>query len=585
MAKLLKLRRGNTSQHGSFTGAEGEVTVDTDKDTLVVHDGSTQSGFPLLRAEGGAQNISTSGTLASGNQTVTGNITVSGTVDGVDIAALKTDFDAGVDNINEGNSKVEVVDTGTGYVTTVVDGTEQIRTIPNVTTIKNLRVGENWTMADSTGNGLYLNTSNSNDTITGTASNGLAIRSDSISLKQPGSPNNNYAVFNNNGCDLRVANAQKLVVNSSGTSITGNLDVSSGVDVTGDITVTGTVDGVDIAALNTTAASLSSVNGSLANGVTATTQAQSDNTTKVATTAYVRSAVAGVVDSAPTALDTLNELAAALGDDANFATTTANSIGTKLPLAGGQMTGNITFSGSQTVDGRDLSADGAKLDGIQAGATDDQSAAEILTAIKTVDGSGSGLDADTLDGLHGTGFVKTNDGAQDINGSLTCDDVVVAGAMLHEGDTNTLVHFTANDEISMKTNGTTRLRAHNSGVDVTGALVASGNVTAFSDARLKTDISTINDALGIVGKLRGVSYKWLKDSSNGIGVIAQEVEQVIPEVVLTNVNTDPDTGETTEIKSVDYGNIVGVLINAINELKAEVDELKVFIFGKEIGGK
>ena len=152
MAKLLKLRRGSTSQHGSFTGAEGEVTVDTDKDTIVVHDGSTQSGFPVLRAEGGAQNISTSGTLASGAQTVTGNITVSGTVDGVDVAQLKTDFDAGADNINEGNSKVEVVDAGTGYVTTEVDGTEQIRTIPNQTTIKNLRVGENWTMADTTGN-------------------------------------------------------------------------------------------------------------------------------------------------------------------------------------------------------------------------------------------------------------------------------------------------------------------------------------------------------------------------------------------------------------------------------------------------
>ena len=47
MAKLLKLRRGTTSQHSSFTGAEGEVTVDTDKETLVVHDGSTQAGFPL----------------------------------------------------------------------------------------------------------------------------------------------------------------------------------------------------------------------------------------------------------------------------------------------------------------------------------------------------------------------------------------------------------------------------------------------------------------------------------------------------------------------------------------------------------
>jgi hypothetical protein len=73
-----------------------------------------------------------------------------------------------------------------------------------------------------------------------------------------------------------------------------------------------------------------------------------------------------------------------------------------LGLAGGQMTGNITFSGSQTVDGRDLSADGTKLDGIESNATADQTAAQILTAIKTVDGASSGLDADLLDGQEGS---------------------------------------------------------------------------------------------------------------------------------------------------------------------------------------
>lgn len=49
MATALKLRRGTTTQHATFTGAEGEVTVDTTKDTLVVHDGSTAGGFPLLK--------------------------------------------------------------------------------------------------------------------------------------------------------------------------------------------------------------------------------------------------------------------------------------------------------------------------------------------------------------------------------------------------------------------------------------------------------------------------------------------------------------------------------------------------------
>ena len=50
MAKLLKLRRGTTSEHSSFTGAEGEVTVDTTKDSLVVHDGSTAGGHPIAKS-------------------------------------------------------------------------------------------------------------------------------------------------------------------------------------------------------------------------------------------------------------------------------------------------------------------------------------------------------------------------------------------------------------------------------------------------------------------------------------------------------------------------------------------------------
>ena len=64
------------------------------------------------------------------------------------------------------------------------------------------------------------------------------------------------------------------------------------------------------------------------------------------------------------------------------------------------ITGNLILSG--TVDGRDVATDGSKLDGIESGATADQTASEILTAIKTVDGAGSGLDADTLDGQQGS---------------------------------------------------------------------------------------------------------------------------------------------------------------------------------------
>ena len=77
---------------------------------------------------------------------------------------------------------------------------------------------------------------------------------------------------------------------------------------------------------------------------TAPTAGATTNTTQLATTAFVQTAVSSLVDSAPSTLDTLNELAAALGDDASFSTTVTNSIATKLPLAGGTMTGALTIS-------------------------------------------------------------------------------------------------------------------------------------------------------------------------------------------------------------------------------------------------
>ena len=140
-------------------------------------------------------------------------------------------------------------------------------------------------------------------------------------------------------------------------------------------------------------------------------------------------------------------------DSADYATaaqgTTADNA---LPKSGGAMTGAITTN--STFDGRDVSADGAKLDGIESGATADQTASEIrtlvdsatdsnvftdadhtkldgietgatadqtaseiLTAIKTVDGSGSGLDADTVDGIEANSFLQTTGGS--LSGNLT----------------------------------------------------------------------------------------------------------------------------------------------------------------------
>ena len=83
-------------------------------------------------------------------------------------------------------------------------------------------------------------------------------------------------------------------------------------------------------------------NLSLGGSPTTTTQSAGDDSTKIATTAYVETAVSNLVDSAPGTLNTLNELAAALGDDASFSTTVTNSIATKAPLASPTFTGTVT---------------------------------------------------------------------------------------------------------------------------------------------------------------------------------------------------------------------------------------------------
>jgi hypothetical protein len=101
---------------------------------------------------------------------------------------------------------------------------------------------------------------------------------------------------------------------------------------------------------------------------------------------------------------------------------------------------------------------------------------------------------------------------------------------------------------------------------VIGNILASEDVTAYSDESLKTDISTISGALNIVTQLRGVNYTKKSTQRVSIGVIAQEVQKILPSVV----HVDPETG----LLSVAYGNMVGVLIEAIKEQQDEIVELK-----------
>ena len=97
----------------------------------------------------------------------------------------------------------------------------------------------------------------------------------------------------------------------------------------------------------------------------------------------------------------------------------------------------------------------------------------------------------------------------------------------------------------------------------TGTLSAT-QFTSLSDANKKKNIRPIENAIDITKKLEGVRFDWKDTNSPSIGVIAQEVEKVLPELV---VNTDG-------VKSVSYGNIVGLLIEAIKEQQVRIEELE-----------
>ena len=98
----------------------------------------------------------------------------------------------------------------------------------------------------------------------------------------------------------------------------------------------------------------------------------------------------------------------------------------------------------------------------------------------------------------------------------------------------------------------------NNGNNLSGSFTATGNITAYSDERLKDNILTIDNALDKVSQMRGVTFT--KDDKLSSGIIAQELEKIAPELV-----------HDGEYKSIAYGNVVGYLIEAIKELKERLD--------------
>ena len=176
-------------------------------------------------------------------------------------------------------------------------------------------------------------------------------------------------------------------------------------------------------------------------------------------------------------------------------------------------------------------ADHSKLNGIESGATADQTGGEIATA------------------LNGQNLYTTGSIGRDSTDYFT---------------------FTNNTRCDLVINGSNEFRFESDGDFHADGDVIAQSTTISSDAKLKEDIELVPDALGKLNKLNGVTFKWKRSNEKSAGVIAQDVQKVLPEAV--KEVTAVSNGETH--LSVNYHALTSILIEAVKELQAEVEKLK-----------
>ena len=356
---------GNLTVNGNTTignSATDTVTVNADVASNLIPDADS------TRTLGDATNYWSHGYIdavtTTGNATVGGNLAVTGTTALTGTATITSaDINSGAMDATTIGASTPAAGTFTNLTAT---GTSTLSTVDiNAGAIDGTTIGGSspaaitGTTITSTGLGTFPSVNIDGGAIDGTTIGATSAAAGSFTtLTTSGAATLASADINGGTIDGAVIGGSSAAAITgttiTGTSLVGPLTGAVTGNVTGNLTgnvtgnVTGNLTGNVTAASGTSTFTDVTINGTL-NMNAGTTATITNLTTPVnaadaATKGYVDTSVANLIDAAPSTLDTLNELAAALGDDPNFSTTITNSIATKLPLAGGTMTGAIAMS-------------------------------------------------------------------------------------------------------------------------------------------------------------------------------------------------------------------------------------------------
>ena len=338
----------------------------------------------------------------------------------------------------------------------------------------------------------------------------------------------------------------------------------------------------------------------------APTAAANTNTTQIATTAYVQTELTDLIGGAPGTLDTLNELAEAINDDASYASTLTTALATKLPLAGGTMTGTLTMNGQQ-ISSTGIITGGEFRLGTLGDAITFYGGGQLQHSIMARDASGTASDdlrinsygavyinldsnenntstADFVIGNHGqgTGTINTlftlsgEDGDASFSGNLTIPEYIY-----HSGDTSNYHRFLSSRQTFVV--GNAQCINLNNGVSTFGA---SGGATTLQGSSLAfTGAATFNSTIGSgaitsTGKIQGTELEGTSLDINGDADISGETTFKPKHYGASDdVNSDTrtvfsshQTNGTTSNRPINYSSIYTLGGSTSNALQISTNE-------------